>query len=399
MKQITWVIFGWFTLLTSAQAASFDCRKAASDVEKLICGDHVLSKYDEKLNFAYKVVLAEGDKPDATRVAQKQWIMERNKCSDVNCLRRKYTSQIRLLEKAIYNQPVRANKFDADACQMVSDYSSHNTLKSLFVRPLAISHPTKDEINKIFDSDFYGDVSYWSIDLNDDGIADQFVIDVDGTAHVSTGRVLSGENGSAVTTIDDSQDNNIDLDLLIVNKQYYVLSSYENNLGKLWRMGLDGYFHAVCKYSRRSEPLIEITKGKDNPVCNAASTGNVKHIDFKPVENKTVLNNEVVTGLATADVDNDGKPESISLVHYESGAGRGNSSLMIRVIDNGNPQHAIDINKMLESFDGYNVRQGVFAYGDFTYFDEASSGVILIKNGKAEEICNWKVRPLFDVQR
>ncbi len=34
-------------------AASFDCSKATSEVEKLICGDEELSKLDDSLNKAY----------------------------------------------------------------------------------------------------------------------------------------------------------------------------------------------------------------------------------------------------------------------------------------------------------------------------------------------------------
>jgi hypothetical protein len=253
-----------------------------------------------------------------------------------------------------------------------------------------------DVINAKFDDDFLGENSYWYLDLNNDGIPDHFVINVEGTARISSGHVLSGKKGATVTHIEDSGP---DLELLIVGKKYYVLSRNESELDELWRMGLDGYFHSICKYTKRSEPIIKITKGKDNPVCNAASTGKVKPVDFVAVDNERALNEEVVIGKATADIDNDGKLEDITLEDFESTAGRGFSSSMIRVVDNVNPQHAIDINNMLGFFDGENVKQVLFTYGDLTYFEEDSTGVILISHGKSELICEWGAHRLFDVQR
>jgi uncharacterized protein len=50
------LIFAAFFLLTVARnvnAASFDCEKATSEVEKLICGDEELSMLDESLRKAY----------------------------------------------------------------------------------------------------------------------------------------------------------------------------------------------------------------------------------------------------------------------------------------------------------------------------------------------------------
>lgn len=73
-----------------AQAASFDCAKAATKVEKLICSDAGLSKLDEALNEAYKTALQDGKQTDAVKQAQKRWMKERNGCADANCVRRAY---------------------------------------------------------------------------------------------------------------------------------------------------------------------------------------------------------------------------------------------------------------------------------------------------------------------
>ena len=44
MKQTLWIVLGWLMLSFAAEAASFDCTKATSKVEKLVCADAALTK-------------------------------------------------------------------------------------------------------------------------------------------------------------------------------------------------------------------------------------------------------------------------------------------------------------------------------------------------------------------
>ena len=88
-------LFGLLAL--PVQAASFDCAKAATKVEKLICGDAALSKLDEELNAAYKAALQDGKNADTVKRAQKQWIKERNGCLDAACVKRAYEMRLSLL--------------------------------------------------------------------------------------------------------------------------------------------------------------------------------------------------------------------------------------------------------------------------------------------------------------
>jgi hypothetical protein len=73
---ITIAVFG--LLSTQATAASFDCKKAATWVEKTVCANPELSKLDEEMAKAYHDALAslspEGQKE--TRQYQKQWLKE-----------------------------------------------------------------------------------------------------------------------------------------------------------------------------------------------------------------------------------------------------------------------------------------------------------------------------------
>ena len=95
MKHVVFVA----ALLTSfaASAASFDCRKAATFVEKEICTNLVLSKLDDALAENYRMMLA-SEVGAETRVdqkaTQKAWMAARNKCTDYACIEQAYRKRI-----------------------------------------------------------------------------------------------------------------------------------------------------------------------------------------------------------------------------------------------------------------------------------------------------------------
>jgi uncharacterized protein len=79
------------TFMTSSYAASFDCAKAGTKVEKLICSTPSLSKLDSDLADIYKDALR---KEPATRQEQVSWIKDRNKCADAACLETSYKERM-----------------------------------------------------------------------------------------------------------------------------------------------------------------------------------------------------------------------------------------------------------------------------------------------------------------
>ena len=80
-----------------ASAASFDCAKAKSLVEKTICSDGELSKLDEKLSEVYKISLKEHPVQNYVRARQREWIRDNNTCDKAKlavCLRNNYEKRI-----------------------------------------------------------------------------------------------------------------------------------------------------------------------------------------------------------------------------------------------------------------------------------------------------------------
>jgi len=79
----------------AAHAASFDCRKASTRIENLICADTGLSTLDEQLSKAYREALNKGVNRASVKQWQKQWLfLTRDSCADIACLKTAYASQV-----------------------------------------------------------------------------------------------------------------------------------------------------------------------------------------------------------------------------------------------------------------------------------------------------------------
>lgn len=104
-------------LPATAHAASFDCAKARTGVEKAVCADPQLSEYDERIAAAYKRQLEEwnGAIRDYVRNDQRHWLAEIRRIDDngsgidavcaqgdLPCLRREYQLRMDALESSGY---------------------------------------------------------------------------------------------------------------------------------------------------------------------------------------------------------------------------------------------------------------------------------------------------------
>ncbi len=105
MKRVAWVTFSWIALMfPTVQAASVDCGKAASTIEKLICGDEELSNLDEQLSKTYQQALARsGDDKQQEIEEQRFWLkINRMTCKDAACIKETYLKRIQHLTEYSY---------------------------------------------------------------------------------------------------------------------------------------------------------------------------------------------------------------------------------------------------------------------------------------------------------
>src|ERR1041384_6982657 len=79
-----------------SHAASFDCAKAATATEKLICTNQRISDLDEYLGRYYRSARSElGRGGECLVPNQRDWLRDvRNMCKDAKCLERVYLKRL-----------------------------------------------------------------------------------------------------------------------------------------------------------------------------------------------------------------------------------------------------------------------------------------------------------------
>lgn len=81
---------------------SFNCEKASSNAEKLVCSDAELASLDVSLSQTYTQHLSVSADKAASKKAQVAWIKGlNNACSDVDCMKAEYQARISVLSGAV----------------------------------------------------------------------------------------------------------------------------------------------------------------------------------------------------------------------------------------------------------------------------------------------------------
>lgn len=83
ISSILMLTFPTLFLLSTVDAASFDCSQATSNSEKMICSDRFLSSLDESLSKTYNTLLSEYPE---LKQSQRLWLKHRNICQSRDCL-------------------------------------------------------------------------------------------------------------------------------------------------------------------------------------------------------------------------------------------------------------------------------------------------------------------------
>lgn len=101
-----------------AYGASFDCQKARTVTEKIICEDATLDALDLRLAAAYVEAVDRADDQQGLFRSQKEWIHTRDRCADAACIKASYLSrmgelkQVKVAGYATYHDPTLGVSFD-----------------------------------------------------------------------------------------------------------------------------------------------------------------------------------------------------------------------------------------------------------------------------------------------
>lgn len=93
MKHFLCFLIGLLSL-ANTYAAGFDCAKAATKIEKMICANATLSSLDEEMNAAYRQRLGLKYSEENIAESQRRWLIGRNRCGDVQCLEASYRERL-----------------------------------------------------------------------------------------------------------------------------------------------------------------------------------------------------------------------------------------------------------------------------------------------------------------
>lgn len=131
---------------TAAHAASFDCSKARSLPERMICGDVRLSEMDDRLAAAYASGLQVSPAPDRLRSEQRQWMAERNRCSNAECVTEAYGRRTAALA-AGSSQSAPAQSQRTASCRQSIGPTRASVLVKQCIQVSPATHPPCNDAN------------------------------------------------------------------------------------------------------------------------------------------------------------------------------------------------------------------------------------------------------------
>ena len=82
-------------------AASFNCAKASTAVEGMICGNEELAALDVRVAAAYKALRSSAEDKEGVKKDQQAWLKERNACRSTECLVASYSDRAQDMENTL----------------------------------------------------------------------------------------------------------------------------------------------------------------------------------------------------------------------------------------------------------------------------------------------------------
>jgi uncharacterized protein len=310
-------------------SASFDCAKANTPIERMICANLQLSSLDETLAATYAKALERVEVPNELKRDQRAWLAtSRRACSTEACLILAYKRRIDELKDGISSKdqaPPSATtprtSAEINACRTVVDASNRGKLADLQDKS---TWRKADEaaFEKIFGPNWPIEPSgeYLLVDLDDDGKPDYFTMSTAWPSLTNFSLSKLSRPGSNVIELNDP--NNESQRLLLIAKRRYILT--ENfvrgygtdrkltRLGSLFKWRAHGRLEKLCDFSTL-EPQLTGRPLSLHPVCDAVNQGNFKEVAFTGEHSIGDLGDlgydghlKIVPGLARIDLDNDG---------------------------------------------------------------------------------------------
>jgi uncharacterized protein len=121
--------------------ATFDCAKATTRVESMICGDRYAADLDGRAGSYYGTALAISEHPDQLKAEQHSWLAtQRDQCPDIVCVRRAYERRFEILRAL--NEPAGT----APPPLPVNDPYPASFVRAPFVKPGVVEELAESQV-------------------------------------------------------------------------------------------------------------------------------------------------------------------------------------------------------------------------------------------------------------
>ena len=384
-------------IVVNLQATSFDCIKASSKIENLICSSYIVGILDERLSARYQFIKKQLNEVEEKKFINKQrkWLIQRDKSCEglekVNaeeCLKSLYKGRIEYFDhkyKKLFTVPPKEELINI--CTQIAKEPE------MFVAQHSIKDPT--------------------FDINNDGIIESVETGTIGTMRMPYYSYATsfGRKREDATGQDSEWEDDYLYGLAHIQSEGHIfhLTSIDDFFKKPAYLSYITPFDMnirVCKFSNEEKnvlvPNTNIKNAKN--VCEAVE--NKTNINYIELTKHTELKREDILESPRehylenedlVDYDNDGVQNEVILIGYASGAGRGCDTQFFEEIVSKEKRI-----KMSKSRDLLEITQRrvcgsqvkFFEYQNKIYIEEVgrnSHRVQKIEDDKIDTICDRQV--------
>jgi uncharacterized protein len=245
---------------------SFDCSKATTNIERMVCSDIELSELDSRLADAYQRNLTGSDSAEQLRMEQRLWLRDvRNRCPSIDCLRRAYQHRLEALaNECDFFQKYRSNPNAEEIKKRIAEHflgevcnpkyeknCSTRDVTLLDLQTLGLS-PDEPDFRALLNGPFAVYASL--VDIDNDGIEELRLYRTVGTAHCTHSYFFKKTKEGVLKSIQDKQYHVFreerrfcDGDLMFIrfNGKVYTVETY-GNLDTVW-IGSTNGLREICR--------------------------------------------------------------------------------------------------------------------------------------------------------
>lgn len=409
--------------------ASFDCTKAISSVEKLVCEYPDLATLDVTLSQLYQMGIPAGRAKDNVIKSQRLWLRDvRNKCKDKDCIEKAYKNRINVISRVDKIMPLSKREY---ICSKVTGYINDGSIKTQFVSMRDIGLEKQQQwINT--HSNVIGIAPIQTYEFSNEGKYRTLGLMVGGG---TCGNCDIFDMSSNLLSLDPEDDAKEHLrwaswgmcdDLMFVDKDPIIVtgrfSGGRSRATLVSWIAPDGIRRPLCYLDITGERKTELLQNENADLCNSVLTGQTKNVIWHKAEIKLCERYQTYGRAypsclekdAIVDINNDGKEERVGFFGLDSGAGCGARYEWLRQLspDGNIIENSIIDNVLRNEATGpipgidrtdMNLSLHIMLYNGKSYiFSNSHSGnsarLFYISNNEIKSLCEYNIYPQHTVK-